>query len=192
MPRLVLASSSLSRRNLLQRLRVPFEIVIPDVDETPAPAESPPATASRLARAKAEAVRRHAPDAFIIGSDQVAEIDGERFGKPLTHANAVAQLQRMRGHRVVFHTALCLLDAHTGNVQSALVPVAVHYRDYQDSQIERYLAEEQPYQCAGSAKFEGLGIALVEKIEGDDPSALIGLPLMALVTMLGNAELEVL
>ena len=181
---LVLASTSRYRRDLLARLNIPFEVTAPDVDETPLAAEAPIALATRLAIAKVGAVRQAWPDALIIGSDQVA-VDGDVIlHKPGNFDNAVAQLKLMRGKPVHFHTALCLLNSRSGRQQTALVPVIVHMREYSDAQLERYLRAEEPYDCAGSARIEGLGITLVEKLEGDDPNALIGLPLIALCKML--------
>jgi septum formation protein len=182
--RIVLASTSRYRRDLLERLRLPFEVAAPDVDETPLAAEIPPATALRLAQAKARAVMPAFPDALIIGCDQVAALGGACLGKPGSHANAIAQLKAMRGKEVVFHTALALLNARSAVMQSVDVPTAVRFRHYSDHEIERYLELEQPYDCAGSAKIEGLGIILVDRVIGDDPSALIGLPLMQLAEML--------
>jgi septum formation protein len=190
-PTLILASTSAYRRALLERLRLPFKVVAPDVDETPRPGESPMLTALRLAASKAEAVVPAAAGAIIIGSDQVAVLDGQPLGKPGDHAAAVRQLLAMRGQRVVFHTALCLLNAASGRKQVENVPTSVFFRNFSDAQIEHYLRTEQPYDCAGSAKIEGLGIALVERIESDDPSALIGLPLMKLVTMLQSEGIEI-
>lgn len=189
---LILASSSVYRRSLLQRLGVVFTSVSPDVDETPHPGELPAATALRLALSKAQAVAATNPRALIIGSDQVADLDGAALSKPGNHGNAVRQLQAMRGRRVVFHTALCLLDATSGNHQLENVPTAIQFRDISDTQIERYLRIEQPYDCAGSAKIETLGIALVKKIDSDDPTAIIGLPLMMLVTMLAREGVNIL
>lgn len=183
-PRIVLASGSPYRRELLARMRLPFEVKAPQVDESALPGEAAGATALRLAQAKARAVRQEFPQALIIGSDQVAALDGTCLGKPGDHANAVAQLRSMRGRNVVFHTAIALLNAASGALQCADVPTTVHFRDYSDREIERYLQLEQPYDCAGSARIEGLGIALVERVSGDDPSALIGLPLMQLAAML--------
>jgi septum formation protein len=183
-PRIVLASTSLYRRALLERLRLPFEVVAPDTDETAQPGEAARDTAMRLAQAKARAVAPIYPDALVIGSDQVAELDGARLGKPGSHGNAVAQLLAMRGKSVRFHTALALLNTASGALQTAEVPTTVHFRHYTEREIERYLELEQPYDCAGSAKIEGLGIVLVERVTGDDPSALIGLPLVQLAAML--------
>lgn len=189
---LILASTSPYRRALLERLQLPFRAIAPDVDEAALPGESPILTALRLAAAKAEAVMPAAPGALIIGSDQVAVLDGQPLGKPGDHALAVKQLRAMRGRSVVFHTALCLLNAASRRKQIENVPTIVFFRDFSDAQIERYLRAEQPYDCAGSAKIEGLGIALVERIDSDDPSALIGLPLMKLTTMLRNEGVEVI
>ena len=189
---LILGSSSVYRRELLGRLGLPFTSVSPDIDESPAANESPAATAQRLALAKAHAVAAAHPDALIIASDQVADLDGQPLGKPGDHAHAMRQLQMMRGRRVVFHTALCLLDAVSGRHQLTNVPTTVHYRDLTDAQIAHYLQREQPYDCAGSAKIECLGIILPLKVESDDPTALIGLPLIALVTMLEAEGLKVL
>jgi len=191
-PLLILASSSIYRRELLARLRIEFEVDAPEIDESSSPGETPADIALRLACAKAHAVAARHPSAFIIGSDQVAVLDGRPLGKPCTHNNAVAQLAAMRGKSVVFHTALCVLNSASGSEQSANVPTTVHFRNYTDAQIERYLKLEQPYDCAGSAKIEGLGIALVECMESSDPTALIGLPLMLLTTMLANAGIHVI
>lgn len=189
---LVLASTSPYRRELLARLRVPFTTVAPQVDETPLPGERPDDTALRLAIAKTRAVAERFPDALIIGSDQVALLDGEQLGKPGTHDRAVEQLRRMRGRRLEFHTALALLNARTGHVQTAVVPVRLFMRNYTDAQIEAYLRKDQPYDCCGSAKSEALGIALIARYETDDPSALVGLPLIKLTEMLANEGLDVL
>lgn len=196
--RLILASGSPYRRELLARLHLPFEVVVSAVNEQPAPGESPEDTALRLAEDKAAAVLARHPDSLVIGSDQVATLDGLQIGKPGSHANAMTQLQSMRGRTVVFHTALCLLDGRTGASartsvalkQRKNVRTAVTFRHLSDDQLERYLELEQPYDCAGSAKIEGLGIVLVERVESDDPSALIGLPLIALTTMLRDAGIE--
>jgi len=190
--KLVLASTSPYRRDLLSRLKIPFGVCSPEVDETPLPGETPEQTAYRLAIAKAQSPSGDFPDALIIGSDQVATLDGLQLGKPHTHDNAVKQLTMMRGRSVVFHTALCLYNSRTDSTQARVVPFTVQFRNLSDSQIERYLAKEQPYNCAGSAKSEGLGIALIEKMSGDDPNALIGLPLIALVEMLENEGMPVI
>lgn len=189
---LILASTSPYRRELLARLKIPFEVCSPEVDETPLAGETPEQTAYRLAIAKAKAPARNFPEALIIGSDQVATLDGLQLGKPNTHDNAVKQLTMMRGRSVVFHTALCLYNSRTGNAQARTIPFTVHFRMLNDAQIEHYLVKEQPYNCAGSAKSEGLGIALIEKMSGDDPNALIGLPLIALVEMLENEGMPVI
>ena len=181
---LVLASTSPFRRELLARLGLPFETANPDVDETPLPEETPEATALRLSESKARAVAARFPDALIIGSDQVASLDGCVFGKPGTHENAVTQLQTMRGRVVIFFTGLCLLNARTGIAHLRGVPTLVTFRDLSDNEIENYLRREQAYNCAGSAKSEGLGIALIARMQGDDPNALIGLPLIALCDLM--------
>jgi septum formation protein len=189
-PRLVLASGSQYRKELLARLRIPFDVIVPDIDETPLPAEMPEDTALRLAREKAAAVARNAPGALVIGSDQVATLDGEQIGKPGTHARALQQLQKMRGRRVVFHTALCLWDGTQAEPASRSVNVQtfVTMRNLPDEELDLYLRLEQPYDCAGSAKNEGLGITIIEKIESSDPTALTGLPLIALTGMLRDAH----
>jgi septum formation protein len=171
---------------------VPFDVIVPDIDETPLENEAPETTAIRLSVAKARAAAGQARGALVIGSDQVATFDGRQIGKPGTHEKAVAQLRAMRGRSVAFHSALCLFDSRTGNVQSADVITRVRFRRYSDAQIETYLRVETPYDCAGSAKAEGLGIALLEAIESNDPTALIGLPLIALTGMLVNAGYPVL
>ncbi|HXU92402.1 MAG TPA: Maf family nucleotide pyrophosphatase [Gallionella sp.] len=181
---LVLASTSIYRSELLKRLQLPFETASPDVDETPLPGESARATSLRLAQEKARAVAAAYPDALIIGSDQVALLDGQQLGKPLTHDNAVRQLRAMRGKTTIFYTALALLNGKTGNMQTEVAENHVTLRDLGDDEIEAYLRKEQPYHCAGSAKSEGLGIALMSSMAGDDPNALIGLPLILLCDML--------
>jgi septum formation protein len=190
-PRLILASGSAYRRELLARLQLPFDAVAPDIDESPLAGEAPEATALRLARAKAAAVAAGHPGAIVIGSDQVATLDGAQIGKPGDHARALAQLQTMRGRRVVFHTALCVWDGRVADPAKAAqlenVQVFVTFRDLPDAELDAYLRIEQPYDCAGSAKNEGLGIALLERIDSSDPSALTGLPLIALTTMLRRA-----
>ena len=191
-PQLVLASTSPFRRELLERLGIPFETANPRTDETPLPGESPEATALRLAEAKARAVVADHPNALIIGSDQVACLGEQTFGKPGTHANAVRQLQTMRGQTINFFTGLCLLDTRNDQAQVRGIPTRVTFRDLSDAAIERYLLREQPYNCAGSAKSEGLGIALIARLEGDDPNALIGLPLIALCDMLEAAGVSIL
>lgn len=189
---LILASSSIYRRELLQRLQLPFTVVSPEVDETPLDGETPEATALRLAQAKARKVADTHPSALVIGCDQVATLDGLQLGKPLTHDNAVRQLRLMRGRSVTFHSALCLYNAASGRMQAENVIYEVHFRDLSNAQIENYLRLEQPYHCAGSAKSEGLGIALIEWMRGDDPNALIGLPLIRLVGMLHNEGIPVI
>ena len=189
---LVLASTSPFRRELLSRLGLPFSVADPRTDESPQPHETPEAMALRLAEAKARAVIPAFPDALIIGSDQLAVLDGQVYGKPGTHDNAVQQLRTMRGRTVNFFTGLCLLDARTGEAHVRGVPTLVTFRDLNDAEIETYLRREQPYQCAGSAKSEGLGIAIIERMQGDDPNALIGLPLIALCGLLKGAGCPVL
>lgn len=191
-PQLVLASTSPYRRELLTRLGLPFEVANPAVDESALPDELPEATALRLAEAKACAIAPSFPEALIIGSDQVACLDGQIYGKPGTHEKAVQQLCAMRGRRVNFFTGLCLLNARTGQAHLRGVPTLVTFRDLEDSEIESYLRREQPYNCAGSAKSEGLGIAIIAKMEGSDPSALIGLPLIALCDLFRLEKLNVL
>lgn len=181
---LVLASTSVYRSELLQRLQLPFETAAPEVDETPLPGESARATSLRLAQEKARAVAAAYPDALIIGSDQVALLDGQQIGKPLTHDNAFRQLRAMRGKTTIFYTALALLNSRTGRMQAEVAETRVTLRDLGDAEIEGYLLKEQPYHCAGSAKSEGLGIALISRIAGDDPNALVGLPLILLTEML--------
>ena len=191
-PQLVLASTSKYRRELLARLGLPFDVASPHVDETALPNEAPPDTARRLAEAKARAVATHFPQAIIIGSDQVAVLGDLPLGKPGNHATALRQLKAMRGKEVVFHTALCVCNAASGHAQTRIVPFYVRFRDYSDAQIERYLQREQPYDCAGSARCEGLGIALIAEMRGEDPNALVGLPLIALTEMLAAQGVSVL
>ncbi|MBN9133725.1 MAG: septum formation inhibitor Maf [Nitrosospira multiformis] len=191
MRQLILGSSSIYRRDLLQRLQIPFDISNPDIDETPLPGESPDATAVRLAAAKTRAVAATHPGALIIGADQVAVFEGIQLGKPLNRHNATRQLQLVRGKEVLFYTALCLFNSDQGNMQARLVPSRVKFRLLSDPQIENYLDKEQPYHCAGSAKLEGLGVALIEHMESEDPTALIGLPLIALVEMLTLEGVEI-
>lgn len=188
---LVLASSSIYRRELLERLHLPFTIDSPDIDETPHPGETPQATALRLAEAKARAVGQRIHPALIIGSDQVVMLGEQQMGKPGNHENAVRQLQLLRGKEVTFHTALCLFNTETGRVQIEDVLTRVRFRELTDAQIERYLRMETPYNCAGSAKSEGLGIALLEWMHSDDPNALIGLPLIALINMLAEEGINI-
>jgi septum formation protein len=208
-PRLILASSSAYRRELLGRLRLPFEVLVPNIDETPRPGEAPEETALRLAKEKAFAVLGDAPGALVIGSDQVATLDGQQIGKPGNHEKALKQLQMMRGRQVVFHTALCLCDGRSAAfgttaassasgaqkpaipapaaVQLENIQTRVRFRDLPDHELDAYLRLEQPYDCAGSAKNEALGISILESIESSDPTALTGLPLIALTTMLRKA-----
>ena len=189
-PRLVLASTSRYRRELLARLHLPFETAAPEVDESPLDGEPPPALALRLACAKAQAVRQAYPDALIIGCDQAAVARATLLNKPETHERAVEQLKLMSVQPVAFFTSLCLLNARMARQQTATVRVTVHMRELSAAQIERYLKTEQPYDCAGSARIEGYGITLVEKLAGDDPHALIGLPLVKLCDMLRNEGIE--
>lgn len=189
-PRLILGSSSIYRRELLSRLRLPFETMAPDIDETPRLGESPDATACRLAREKAVAIAARIPGALVIGSDQVATLDGEQIGKPGNHENAFRQLQKMRGREVVFHTALCLYDGRPAPVvpcQLENIQTFVRFRDLPNHELDAYLSIEQPYDCAGSARNEALGIAIIERIDSSDPTALTGLPLIALTSMLRKA-----
>lgn len=189
-PQLVLGSTSRYRRELLSRLQIPFEVAAPDVDETPRSGEAPADLALRLALAKAQAVATHYPRAVVIGSDQVADLAGEPLGKPGDHARATQQLRRMRGQTVIFHTAVAVVCAASGFSQVDSAPVRVMFRQLTDEEIETYLRAEQPYDCAGSARSEGLGIALLEAIHSDDPTALIGLPLIRTCRMLRAAGLR--
>ena len=189
-PALILGSTSRYRRELLQRLRVPFEVVSPEVDETPLPGEQPAAMAQRLALVKARAVASKFATAVVIGSDQVADLDGEPVGKPGTHERAFEQLRSMSGRSVVFQTAVAVVRGDVGFEGVALVPVTVRFRTLTDAQIEHYLRAEQPYDCAGSAKSEALGIALLDSIESNDPTALIGLPLIQTCALLRQAGID--
>ena len=192
-PRLVLASGSAYRKALLSRLQLPFDVISPDIDETALPDEAPEHTALRLAVAKANAVAASLNNALVIGSDQVATLDGEHIGKPGDHLRALAQLKKMRGREVVFHTALCVLDTRRGSslrLQQENVQTLVRFRDLPDAELDAYLQIEQPYDCAGSAKNEALGIVLLDQIRSDDPTALTGLPLIALTTMLRRAGMS--
>ncbi len=189
---LVLASTSRYRHELLSRLGLPFEMLAPDVDETPLPAETPSATALRLSLLKAQAAAATYPDALIIGSDQVLMLGSEQLGKPGNFDNAFSQLKKMQGKAMVFHTALTLLNSRSGHTQTRDVPTVVHIRPLTDAQITAYLNKEQPYDCAGSAKSEALGIALMTRMDSPDPTALIGLPLMALTDMLLHEGVDVL
>ena len=188
---LILASSSPFRRELLQRLQLPFQVFAPDIDEQPFAHETPPALVERLALSKARAIAQLHPDALVIGSDQVAVQDGHIVGKPGDHASAVQQLREASGRRVVLHTGLALVDAASGRSQCEVVPFAAVFRHLDDEEIERYLRAEKPYNCAGSLKSEGLGIALLKRFEGDDPTALIGLPLITLCRMLAKEGLRI-
>jgi len=189
---LVLGSTSRYRRELLSRLRVPFDVASPDVDETPHPGEAPRALALRLALAKARAVAAQFPQAVVIGSDQVADLDGQPLGKPGTHERAVTQLRQMRGRTVVFQTAVAVVCQASGFEQVDLAPVQVRFHNLSDTEIEAYLRAEQPYDCAGAAKSEGLGIALLDAIDNDDPTALVGLPLIRTCRMIRAAGVKVL
>ena len=188
---LILGSTSRYRRELLARLQLPFQVHAPEVDESPRMGESPAALALRLALEKARAVAARFPDALVIGADQVADLDGQPLGKPGNHANAVAQLRRMSGRTLVFQTALAVVCQASGFEQQALAPARVVFRHLSDAEIEHYLRTEQPYDCAGSAKSEGLGIALLDAIDSDDPTALVGLPLIRTCRMLRAAGLKV-
>ncbi len=189
---LILGSTSRYRRELLERLHIPFQVAAPDVDETPRPQEAPRVLAERLALAKAKAVAAQYPQAVVIGSDQVADLNGHSLGKPGTHEKAVAQLRLMRGQTVIFQTAVAVVCLETGFEQRTLAAVRVKFRDLTDNEIENYLRIEQPYDCAGSAKSEGLGIALLDSIDSDDPTALVGLPLVRTCQMLRAAGIELL
>lgn len=189
--KLVLGSSSSYRYELLCRLQIPFEVSSPDVDEAALSGELPEATASRLAENKARVVATVYPGALIIGADQVAALDGIQLGKPLNYEKATKQLYFMRGKEVIFHTALSLFNSRSGRMQSRIISSVVKFRELSDSQIGNYLTKEQPYHCTGSAKYEGLGIALIERMVSDDPNALIGLPLIMLVEMLAHEGVEV-
>jgi len=187
--RIILASGSPYRKELLSRLQLPFEIIIPDIDETPLPGETPETTALRLAQQKAQQVAKNAANAIIIGSDQVATMGQIQIGKPGNHDNALRQLQMMRGQKVIFHSALCVVDNCVPEpaIQLANIQTVVTFRNLPDAELDAYLRIEQPYDCAGSAKNEGLGIAIIEQIDSSDPTALTGLPLIALTSMLRKA-----
>jgi septum formation protein len=191
MPSLVLSSTSPYRKQLLERLGLPFLTDRPDVDESELPDETPTATAERLALMKAQAIASRHPDSLIIGSDQLAHNGPQRFGKPGTIERAIEQLQAMRGQSIFFHTALCLLDSRDGSYQLEAVSTEVRFRQLTDAEVERYVRRELPLDCAGSAKAEGLGISLLEYMRGDDPNALIGLPLISLCKMLRSAGVVV-
>lgn len=189
-PPLILASTSRYRRELLLRLNLPFDVVAPDVDESPLPGERPAHLAQRLAMSKAQVVSTRYPNAIVIGSDQVADLEGEPIGKPGSHENAVLQLQRMRGKRVIFETAVAVVHANSGYANGLLASVGVSFRSLTDADIDHYLRLEKPYDCAGSAKCETLGIALLEAIDSDDPTALVGLPLIRTCQLLREAGLD--
>ena len=190
--KLILGSTSIYRRELLGRLRIPFSVESPHVDEAALPGETPGMLAQRLALAKAQAVAARFPEAIVIGSDQVADLDGTALGKPGEHARAVLQLRQMSGKLVIFQTAIAVVCLESGFCQQALAPVKVQFRHLSESEIENYLQAEKPYDCAGSAKSEGLGIALLERIDNDDPTALVGLPLIRTATLLRAAGLDLL
>ncbi|MDO8287132.1 MAG: Maf family nucleotide pyrophosphatase [Rhodoferax sp.] len=190
--KLILGSTSAYRRELLSRLRIPFSVESPQVDETALPGEHPAELARRLALAKAQAVAQRFPDCVVIGSDQVADLEGHALGKPGNHERATLQLRQMRGKTVIFQTALAVVCLDSGFCQQDLAPVKVIFRDLDDTEIENYLRQEQPYDCAGSAKSEGLGIALLDAIESDDPTALVGLPLIRTSRMLRAAGIQLL
>ena len=190
--KLILGSSSPYRRELLGRLRIPFEVAAPQVDETAQTGETPMQLACRLAMAKARAVARQYPECVVIGSDQVADLKGEALGKPGHHARAVLQLRQMSGETVIFQTAVAVVCVQSGFAQMDLAQVKVKFRQLSDDEIETYLQAEQPYDCAGSAKSEGLGIALLESIDNDDPTALVGLPLIRTCRMIQAAGVKVL
>jgi len=189
-PPLILGSTSRYRRELLERLKLPFAVQAPEVDETPLPHEAPAALACRLALAKARAVAGAFPQAVVIGSDQVADLDGQPIGKPGSHERATAQLRAMSGRSVVFQTAVAVVRRDTGYERTVLAPVTVRFRSLSDAEIEHYLRTEQPYDCAGSAKCETLGIALLDAIDSDDPTALVGLPLIRTCMLLREAGID--
>lgn len=188
---LVLASSSIYRKKQLQQLQLNFSVIAPFIDETPLANETPKQTALRLSIEKARSVGLQHSNTLVIGCDQVASFEGKPLGKPLSHENAVKQLRIMQGKEIIFHSGICLFNAVTDNIQSSVVDIQVKFRSLTDQQIENYLVREQPYDCAGSAKSEGLGVALLDYIRGDDPNALIGLPLIQLVTMLEKEGLKI-
>jgi septum formation protein len=188
---LVLASSSIYRKKQLQQLQLNFSVIAPFIDETPLANETPKQTALRLSIEKARSVGLQHSNTLVIGCDQVASFEGKPLGKPLSHENAVKQLRIMQGKEIIFHSGICLFNAVTGNIQSSVVNIQVKFRSLTDQQIENYLVREQPYDCAGSAKSEGLGVALLDYIRGDDPNALIGLPLIQLVTMLEKEGIKI-
>jgi MAF protein len=189
---IVLGSTSVFRKAILEKLQLPFECAKPNIDETPIDGESPIALVERLAVEKAKAVASQYPDALIIGSDQVALHNGQILGKPHTHDNAIKQLSSFSGNKVVFYTGLCIYDSASGEVTSIVEPFYVHFKELKESAINHYLLAEQPYKCAGSFKSEGLGICLFNKLEGDDPNTLIGLPLIKLTELLAEHGVDVL
>ena len=191
-PKLILGSSSPFRKMLLERLMLPFEVANPDIDETPHNGETPIALVERLAIEKAKAVAALHPNSLVIGSDQVALHGTEIVGKPHTHERAVEQLQAASGKQVNLYTGLALVNSDSGSIQSEVVPYTVHFKTLSASMIENYLRKEQPYNCAGSVRSEGLGIALLERFEGDDPNTLIGLPLIRVIAMLENENFPIL
>lgn len=186
---LILASSSVYRRALLQKLQIPFQSIAPNIDESPLAGETPQALVERLAIAKARAIAQSHPHALVIGSDQVAVVDGDVVGKPGDHATAVAQLRAASGRYLTLYTGLALIDSDSNRCQSEVVPFSVQFRRLNDAQIESYLRKERPYDCAGSVKSEALGIALIERFDGEDPNALVGLPLIRLVDMLARENI---
>ena len=190
--KLILASSSPYRRELLERLKIPFEVMAPEVDETPRPGETPEKLVERLAIEKARKITGQKAGTLVIGSDQVAVYNGSIVGKPHNHDKAVEQLRSASGKTVTLYTGLALVNADTGRVQHEVIPYRVTFRALTDAQIESYLRKEQPYSCAGSVRSEGLGIALLERFEGDDPNTLIGLPLIRLVRMLENEGIKII
>ena len=191
MQKLVLASTSPFRQQILRKLNIEFDTASPDVNEDRLNNETPQQLVSRLSEAKAKAVANHYPDALIIGSDQIAVLDNEILGKPLNHENAKQQLTRASSKQITFYTGLCLFNSATGNSQVRCVPFKVFFRKLTDRQIEHYLQTEKPYNCAGSFKSEGFGISLFEKLEGDDPNTLIGLPLIELIRLLANEGIDI-
>lgn len=188
---LILGSSSPFRKMLLERLMIPFETANPDIDETPLDGEDPISLVERLAILKAKEIAKTQPDSLIIGSDQVALHSQQIVGKPHTHERAVEQLKAASGKKIELFTGLALINSSTGSIQSEVIPFTVHFKTLSESTIERYLRKEEPYNCAGSVRSEGLGVALFEKFEGDDPNALIGLPLIRLVSMLENQGFDI-
>lgn len=191
-PELILGSTSIYRKELLERLKIPFRVVAPEVDETPFENESPQELVERLSVEKARSVARKNPGSLVIGSDQVAVHAGKIVGKPHTHEKAMQQLKEANGKEIMLYTGLSLVNADTGDAQTEVIPFQVVFRKLTEQQLESYLLKEQPYHCAGSVKSEGLGIALLERFEGEDPNTLIGLPLIRLIRMLENFGVNVL